>query len=210
MWSFLSGPELTALGSVIVIDIVMSGDNAIIIGMAAAGLPPALRRRAIVTGIAAATVLRIGFAYFIVYLLEILGLTLAGGLLLVWVCWRMWRDIRGGQMQAPAPQPNPGECEVRAAPPKTLWRALLTIVVADVTMSLDNVLAVAGAAHEYPWVLVFGLVLSIALMAQDTSKLRRCSPYALNAVRLKAWISKALVPIRNSPRPSIEALVAGP
>ncbi len=165
MWSFLSGPELTALGSVIVIDIVMSGDNAIIIGMAAAGLPPALRRRAIVAGIAAATVLRIGFAYFIVYLLEILGLTLAGGLLLVWVCWRMWRDIRGGQMQAPAPQPNPGECEVRAAPPKTLWQALLTIVVADVTMSLDNVLAVAGAAHEYPWVLVFGLVLSIALMA---------------------------------------------
>ena len=165
MWSFLSGPELTALGSVIVIDIVMSGDNAIIIGMAAAGLPPALRRRAIVTGIAAATVLRIGFAYFVVYLLEILGLTLAGGLLLVWVCWRMWRDIRGGQMQAPAPQPNPGECEVRAAPPKTLWHALLTIVVADVTMSLDNVLAVAGAAHEYPWVLVFGLVLSIALMA---------------------------------------------
>lgn len=165
MWSFLSGPELTALGSVIVIDIVMSGDNAIIIGMAAAGLPPALRRRAIVTGIAAATVLRIGFAYFVVYLLEILGLTLAGGLLLVWVCWRMWRDIRGGQMQAPAPQPNPGECEVRAAAPKTLWHALLTIVVADVTMSLDNVLAVAGAAHEYPWVLVFGLVLSIALMA---------------------------------------------
>ena len=165
MWSFLSGPELTALGSVIAIDIVMSGDNAIIIGMAAAGLPPALRRRAIVTGIAAATVLRIGFAYFVVYLLEILGLTLAGGLLLVWVCWRMWRDIRGGQMQAPAPQPNPGECEVRAAAPKTLWHALLTIVVADVTMSLDNVLAVAGAAHEYPWVLVFGLVLSIALMA---------------------------------------------
>ncbi len=165
MWSFLSGPELTALGSVIAIDIVMSGDNAIIIGMAAAGLPPALRRRAIVVGIAAAPVLRIGFAYFIVYLLEILGLTLAGGLLLVWVCWRMWRDIRGGRMQAPAPQPNPGECEVRAAPPKTLWQALLTIVVADVTMSLDNVLAVAGAAHEYPWVLVFGLVLSITLMA---------------------------------------------
>ena len=165
MWSFLSGPGLTALGSVIAIDIVMSGDNAIIIGMAAAGLPPTLRRRAIITGIAAATVLRITFAYFIVYLLEILGLTLAGGLLLVWVCWRMWRDIRGGQMQAPAPQPNPGECEVRAAPPKTLWQALLTIVVADVTMSLDNVLAVAGAAHEYPWVLVFGLVLSIALMA---------------------------------------------
>ena len=165
MWSFLSGPELTALGSVIVIDIVMSGDNAIIIGMAAAGLPPALRRRAIIVGIAAATVLRITFAYFIVYLLEILGLTLAGGLLLVWVCWRMWRDIRGGQMQAPAPQPNPGECEVRAAPPKTWRHALLTIVVADVTMSLDNVLAVAGAAHEFPWVLVFGLTLSIALMA---------------------------------------------
>ncbi len=172
MWSFLSGPELTALGSVIAIDIVMSGDNAIIIGMAAAGLPPALRRRAIIIGIAAATVLRILFAVFTYHLLAILGLTLAGGLLLVWVCWRMWRDIRGGQMQAPdgASQGNPASplegdaaCAPRAV--KTLRQALIAIVIADVSMSLDNVLAVAGAAHGHPWVLVFGLVLSIALMA---------------------------------------------
>ena len=101
MFEFLSGPELTSLGSVIVIDIVMSGDNAIIIGLAAAGLPPALRRKAIVYGIMVATVLRIAFATVTFHLLAILGLTLAGGLLLAWVCWHMWREIRGRQFEAP-------------------------------------------------------------------------------------------------------------
>ena len=164
---FLSGPELVSLGSVIVIDIVMSGDNAIVIGMAAAGLPPQLRRRAILYGIMAATVLRIGFAAVTFHLLAILGLTLAGGLLLAWVCWHLWRELRGGQLQAPQSDDddtadgNPA----RPAPVKTLRQALVAIVIADVSMSLDNVLAVAGAAHEFLWVLVFGLMLSIALMA---------------------------------------------
>ena len=164
---FLSGPELVSLGSVIVIDIVMSGDNAIVIGMAAAGLPPQLRRRAILYGIMAATVLRIGFAAITFHLLAILGLTLAGGLLLAWVCWHLWRELRGGQLQAPQSDDddtadgNPA----RPAPVKTLRQALVAIVIADVSMSLDNVLAVAGAAHEFLWVLVFGLMLSIALMA---------------------------------------------
>ncbi|MEE2980140.1 MAG: TerC family protein [Pseudomonadota bacterium] len=161
MFEFLSGSELAAFGSVIIIDIVMSGDNAVIIGMAAAGLPPDLRRRAIVYGIIAATVLRIVFAMVTVQLLAILGLTLAGGLLLAWVCWHMWRDIRGGQMQAPESDDdsNPG------AVVKTLRQAMVTIIIADVTMSFDNVLAVAGAAQEHLWVLIFGLMLSIALMA---------------------------------------------
>ena len=164
---FLSGPELVSLGSVIVIDIVMSGDNAIVIGMAAAGLPPQLRRRAILYGIMAATVLRIGFAAITFHLLAILGLTLAGGLLLAWVCWHLWRELRGGQLQAPQSDDddtadgNPA----RPAPVKTLRQALVAIAIADVSMSLDNVLAVAGAAHEFLWVLVFGLMLSIALMA---------------------------------------------
>lgn len=161
MFEFLSGSELAAFGSVIIIDIVMSGDNAVIIGMAAAGLPLDLRRRAIVYGIMAATVLRIVFAMVTVQLLAIFGLTLAGGLLLAWVCWRMWRDIRGGQMQAPESDDdsNPG------AVVKTLRQAMVTIIIADVTMSFDNVLAVAGAAQEHLWVLIFGLMLSIALMA---------------------------------------------
>ena len=168
MWDFLSGPELASLGSVIVIDIVMSGDNAIIIGMAAAGLPPELRRRAICIGIAVATVLRVMFAAVTFHLLAIIGLTLAGGLLLLWVCWRMWRDIRGGQMSAAASGASNNPNETAAGAPKkekTLRQAMIAIVVADVSMSLDNVLAVAGAARDNLWVLVFGLTLSIALMA---------------------------------------------
>ena len=176
VFEFLSGPELAALGSVIVIDIVMSGDNAIIIGLAAAGLPPALRHKAIVYGIMAATVLRIAFATVTFHLLAILGLTLAGGLLLAWVCWRMWREIRSGQLQATVADGAAGGESDASEPPaasKTLRQAMVTIIVADVSMSLDNVLAVAGAAHEFLWVLVFGLMLSIALMAVAANFLAR-------------------------------------
>ncbi len=164
MWEFIAGPEFAALGSVIIIDIVMSGDNAIVIGMAAAGLPPELRRRAICGGIAAATVLRVLFASITFQLLAIIGLTLAGGLLLLWVCWRMWRDLRESQMPA---SNNPHAADTADAPKtkKTMRQALIAIVAADVSMSLDNVLAVAGAARDNMWVLIFGLVLSIALMA---------------------------------------------
>ena len=167
MLEFFSGPALAALGSVIVIDIVMSGDNAIIIGMAAAGLPPDLRRRAIIIGIMAATVLRIVFALITFQLLAILGLTLAGGLLLAWVCWHMWCEIRCGNMRCAPADDEMGKSDADAPPKpvKTLRQAMLTIIIADVSMSLDNVLAVAGAAHEFLWVLVFGLMLSIALMA---------------------------------------------
>ncbi len=112
VWQFLTGPELASLGTVIVIDIIMSGDNAIIIGMAAAGLPPDLRRRAIIIGIGAATVLRILFATVTVHLLAIIGLTLAGGLLLAWVCWKMWRELRAGQLQnAGADDESPEQSE---------------------------------------------------------------------------------------------------
>lgn len=168
MWEIFAGPELAALGSVIVIDIVMSGDNAIIIGMAAAGLPAELRRRAICVGIAAATVLRVLFATVTFHLLAIIGLTLAGGLLLLWVAWRMWREIRDGQLQAVTVDGSGAVNDVAATDtrkPKTLRQALVAIVVADVSMSLDNVLAVAGAAHNHLGVLIFGLTLSIALMA---------------------------------------------
>ncbi|UTW53610.1 YjbE family putative metal transport protein [bacterium SCSIO 12827] len=137
----------------------MSGDNAIIIGMAAAGLPVALRRKAIAIGIIVATVLRIIFASVTYQLLSIIGLTLAGGLLLLWVAYKMWQEIRSGSLETPDPDAEPtGEV-------KTMRSAVTSIIIADVTMSLDNVLAVAGAAHDAPGMLVFGLVLSILLMA---------------------------------------------
>src|SRR5215217_5214093 len=139
------------------IDLVLAGDNAIVIGMAAAGLPKEQRSRAILIGIIAATVLRIIFAGLTTQLLQIVGLLLAGGLLLLWVCWKMWRELRAGH----------GDEEAMAnlnAPKKTFFQAATQIVIADVSMSLDNVLAVAGAAREHPSVLIVGLVLSIALM----------------------------------------------
>jgi YjbE family integral membrane protein len=148
---------LTALLQVIAIDLVLAGDNAVVIGLAAAGLEPDQRKKAILVGILAATVLRIAFATVAVHLLAIIGLLLAGGLLLLWVCWKMWRELRAGH----------GDEEAIAnqnAPRKTFFQAATQIVVADVSMSLDNVLAVAGAAREHPSVLIVGLGLSIALM----------------------------------------------
>jgi len=168
--------RLASIGSIIVIDIVLSGDNAIVIGMAVAGLPPHLRKKAITIGIAAATVLRIAFALVTFQLLLIIGLTLAGGLLLLWVCWRMWREIR----EAAAERHRSASAELlddQGGRPRKQVRsfkqALILIIVADVSMSLDNVLAVAGAAREDPYILFFGLVLSIALMAVAATYIAR-------------------------------------
>lgn len=152
--------NFTAFMSIVFIDLVMSGDNAIIIGLAAAGLPPELRRRAIILGIAVATILRIFFSAITYQLLSIIGLTLAGGLLLLWVAYKMWQELRISY--------NDDHEEGGGAPkaePKTIRSAMISIVVADVSMSLDNVLAVAGAAHGAPGMLIFGLILSVALMA---------------------------------------------
>jgi len=172
MFDFLTADVLTALLQVIMIDLVLAGDNAIVIGLAAAGLPADQRNRAILLGIAAATVLRIVFAAVTTQLLAIVGLLLAGGILLLWVCWKMWRELREGahDAQMEAEEALTGEDIDKdgrvagRAPRKSFAQAAWQIVVADVTMSLDNVLAVAGAAREHPWVLVFGLALSIALM----------------------------------------------
>jgi YjbE family integral membrane protein len=149
--------DLLTFGQIILIDLTLSGDNAIIIGLAAAGLPPHQRRLAIVWGIIGATLLRVLFASMTYALLEIVGLTLAGGILLLWVTHKMWRETRHGAMSAAGPEED--------STPKTMRGAITSILIADVSMSLDNVLAVAGAAHEYPGMLIFGLVLSIALMA---------------------------------------------
>jgi YjbE family integral membrane protein len=160
--------ELTALSTVIVIDLVLAGDNAIVVGMAAAGLPPEVRRKAIVLGIGAAALLRIIFAVFTTQLLAIIGLTLAGGILLLWVVWKLAREIiaerRRQEVKTTA---------TAVAPPKDLRRALVQIVVADVSMSLDNVLAVAGAARQHLTVLIIGLALSVALMGVAATVIAR-------------------------------------
>lgn len=167
--SFLTPEAMTALLQVIMIDLVLAGDNAVVIGLAAAGLPKHQRAKAILIGIIAATVLRIGFAAATTQLLQIVGLLFVGGLLLLWVCWKMWSELQSGHGQetlalegAAAGEGSHGT--TTAAPNKTFAQAAWQIVIADVSMSLDNVLAVAGAAREHPGVLVFGLILSIALM----------------------------------------------
>src|ERR1044071_4227136 len=176
MFEAITSPALVAFFQVIMIDLVLAGDNAIVIGLAAAGLPAEQRTKAILVGIIAATVLRIGFAAATTQLLQIVGLLFAGGVLLLWVCWKMWRELRSQQEQVEAAEMVSG-FDVNAdgtisgrhgggagTPRKTFGQAALQILIADVSMSLDNVLAVAGAAREHPYVLVFGLVLSIALM----------------------------------------------
>ncbi|RVC10898.1 TerC family protein, partial [Mesorhizobium sp. M7A.F.Ca.CA.002.15.2.1] len=151
--------------------LVLAGDNAIVIGLAAAGLPADQRKKAILIGVIAATVLRIGFAAITVKLLAIVGLLLAGGILLLWVCWKMYRELRtshADELEATEALSNSDlnsdQAVAGKSKRKTLGQAALQIVVADVSMSLDNVLAVAGAARDHFPVLVIGLVLSIALM----------------------------------------------
>jgi YjbE family integral membrane protein len=172
--------EVTAFFQVIMVDLVLAGDNAIVVGVVAASLPKEQRARVIFLGIAAATVMRVGFAVITTQLLQIIGLTLAGGLLLLWVCWKLWREVEaqrkerkaeavlaaataaGGSVAAEHAHPHAhGHAKT---PPKTMAQAVLQIVLADLSMSLDNVLAVAGIARDHAWVLVFGLVLSVALM----------------------------------------------
>lgn len=165
---FISFDELSALVRVVLADLVLAGDNAIVVGIAVAGLPAAQRFRVMALGIAAATVLRIVFAYFTVQLLQVIGLTLAGGLLLLWVSWKMWRELRSGHLIAGHNEADDAAPELAAAakagPRKTMRQAVTQIIVADVSMSLDNVLAVAGIAREHEWVLFVGLVLSVAFM----------------------------------------------
>jgi YjbE family integral membrane protein len=177
---------LAAFLQVIMIDLVLAGDNAVVIGLAAGGLPREQRSRAILVGIVAATLMRIGFAFVAVRLLAIIGLLLAGGILLLWVAWKMWRELRAQAHGAAGGE----EGEAAAgAPRKTLAQAVWQIVLADVSMSLDNVLAVAGAAREHLEALVFGLGLSILLMAFAATLIARL----LNRYRFIAYIGLAIV-----------------
>lgn len=173
MTEFITTEALTALLQVVLIDLVLAGDNAVVIGLAAAGLPAEQRRRAIVVGIMAATVLRIVFAGGATQLLQVIGLLLAGGVLLLWVCWKMWRELREQAAHANELAFSHGGGSAAPAPRKTFGQAAVQIVAADVSMSLDNVLAVAGAAREHPYILAFGLLLSVALMGVAADLLGR-------------------------------------
>ena len=166
----LQGP-LTALLQVLMIDLVLAGDNAVAVGLAAGGLPAKDRKKVILYGLAAAVVLRISFALITTWLLGVIGLLLAGGLLLLWVCWKMWRELReqASHADAVAVVDDDPATEPRARQPKSFKAAFVQVLIADVSMSLDNVLAVAGAAREHPAILIFGLLLSIALMGLAAS-----------------------------------------
>ncbi len=172
--------DLSALTQVLVIDIALAGDNAVVVGLAVAGLPARQQRPAIVLGIGGATLIRIAFGAIALSLLKVLGLLLAGGLLLLWVCWKMFRELRR--------RPPPGATgEPRRR--KTLAQAMLQIVLADLSMSLDNVLAVAGAAGGSPWVLAAGLTISVVLMGIAAGLLAR----VLERQRWIAWVGLGIV-----------------
>ena len=181
-------PEwLVPLFQVLLIDIVLAGDNAIVVGMAAAGLPPEQRRTAIFWGIGAAAVMRILFAGITTQLLAIVGITLAGGILLLWVCWKMYRELRTGGHEEAHDGEAPGEDA--PAPRKTLGQAITQILVADVSMSLDNVLAVAGAAKDHLEVLIIGLAISVVLMGVAASIIANL----LNRHRWIAWVGLLVI-----------------
>jgi YjbE family integral membrane protein len=170
--------DLTVLAQVVMIDVALAGDNAVVVGLAVSGLPSHRRRPAILLGLGGATLLRILLGAVALRLLAIIGLTLAGGLLLLWVCWRMYRELRA------VPHGLAG-----AGPEKTLRQAMWQIIAADLSMSLDNVLAVAGAAHGHPWVLVTGLLFSVVLMGAAATVIARL----LDRFRWVGWIGLLIV-----------------
>jgi len=186
--ALLTPSAITALIEILFIDIVLAGDNAIVVGALAAGLPADQRRKVIMIGVLAALVLRIAFALVVSQLLQIVGLVLAGGLLLLWVAWRMYREIRD-------PNENPGSEEVVGdehsglKAPKSFASAAWGVALADVSMSLDNVLAVAGAARDHPYILVFGLVLSVILMGVAANYIARY----IERYRWIAWVGLLVI-----------------
>ena len=193
----LDPSALWAFGQIIVIDLVLAGDNAVVIGLAAAGLPADLRRRAILIGIIAATVLRICFALVTTQLLSLGGgLLIAGGLLLLWVCWKMYRELSVSHEEEHEATEALANSDLNAdgavaakAPRKTLGQAVWQIVIADVSMSLDNVLAVAGAAQHHEVALIFGLALSVVLMGVAASLIAGL----LHRYRWIAWVGLVII-----------------
>jgi YjbE family integral membrane protein len=187
-FSFMNEPGAwQALATVIMIDLVLAGDNAIVIGALAAGLPPDQRKKVIALGMVAALVMRIGFALIVTQLLDIVGIRLAGGLLLLWVCWKMYRELRPDTTHLVM---EDGTAIHDAPPPaKSFWSAAWAVALADLSMSLDNVLAVAGASKDHTEIMIIGLVLSVALMGVAANYLARL----IERYRWIAWIGLALI-----------------
>ena len=186
--NLLSPSALTALFEILAIDIVLAGDNAIVVGALAAGLPADQRRKVIMVGVIAALVLRIAFALVVTQLLQIVGLILAGGLLLLWVAWKMWRELRH-KTESPGSDEIVGDEHSGTRAAKTFASAAWGVALADVSMSLDNVLAVAGAARDHPWVLVFGLILSVLLMGVAANFIAKY----IERYRWIAWVGLVVI-----------------
>ena len=178
----------TALFQILLIDIVLAGDNAIVVGALAAGLPPAQRKKVILIGVAAALVLRVIFALLVSQLLQIVGLILAGGILLLWVAWKMYRELRHKDESSGSDE-IAGDEHSGLKPAKSFTSAAWGVALADVSMSLDNVLAVAGAAREHPYVLVFGLILSVLLMGVAANFIARY----IERYRWIAWVGLLVI-----------------
>ncbi|WP_066655676.1 MULTISPECIES: YjbE family putative metal transport protein [unclassified Sphingomonas] len=183
-----SGSAWLAFGQVILIDIVLAGDNAIVIGALAAGLPADQRKKVILIGIVAALILRIGFALVVTQLLQVIGLVFAGGVLLLWVAWKMWREIGHGGESAGSPEIE-GDEHSGVKPAKSFASAAWAVAVADVSMSLDNVLAVAGAARDHPGILMVGLVIAVALMGVAANIIAKY----IERYRWIAWIGLLVI-----------------
>jgi YjbE family integral membrane protein len=184
----LSGGAVAAFLQILFIDIVLAGDNAIVVGALAAGLPPDQRKKVILIGVAAALVLRIAFALLVSQLLQIVGLVLAGGILLLWVAWRMYREL-GHKDESTGSEEVVGDEHSGLRPAKSFASAAWGVALADVSMSLDNVLAVAGAAREHPYVLIFGLALSVILMGAAANVIARY----IDQYRWIAWGGLAVI-----------------
>jgi YjbE family integral membrane protein len=186
--SFISASALTAFVEILFIDIVLAGDNAIVVGALAAGLPAEQRRKVILIGVLAALVLRIAFALIVTQLLQIVGLVLAGGILLLWVAWRMYREIRHKD-ESEGSEEVAGDEHSGLKPARSFASAAWGVALADVSMSLDNVLAVAGAARDHPWVLVVGLILSVLLMGLAANFIARY----IDRYRWIAWVGLIVI-----------------
>ncbi|MGE5561741.1 MAG: TerC family protein [Bacillota bacterium] len=186
--SLISASAIAAFVEILFIDIVLAGDNAIVVGALAAGLPAEQRRKVILIGVLAALVLRIAFALVVSQLLQIVGLVLAGGILLLWVAWRMYRELRHKDESAGS-EDIVGDEHSGLKPAKSFAAAAWGVALADVSMSLDNVLAVAGAAREHPYVLVFGLVLSVLLMGVAANVIARY----IDRYRWIAWVGLLVI-----------------
>lgn len=174
-----SADSLAVLGEVVLIDLALAGDNAVVVGSLAAGLPEREQRRVILLGTVAALVLRIGFALIATYLLQFTGVLAIGGVLLLIVAWRMWYELRHAH----------SEEQAENAKPRSFGGAILAVALADVSMSLDNVLGVAGAARDHPAILVFGLIFSVAMMGLAANVVARL----IDRYRWIAWIGLVVI-----------------